>query len=147
MQSLPQLTLWQVLICSPVYGPPIEMQQDKQGVAQGSIKEAVKGEVVKALEAQAGFGSALLEQMSHAHPQPGSANDGSVQRYSQLRQCLTLVTKAAYPGLSLSHPHISIGSEPITRVSLVRLGNCAAEMRKTDCSGKTRLVQHVPSSS
>ena len=50
------------------------------GVAQGSIKEAVKG--VKALETQAGFGSALLEQMSHAHPQPGSANDGSVQRYS-----------------------------------------------------------------
>ncbi len=51
------------------------------GVVQGSIKEAVKGEVVKALETQAGFGSALLEQMSHAHPQPGSANDGSVQRY------------------------------------------------------------------
>ena len=51
------------------------------GVVQGSIKEAVKGEVVKALETQAGFGGALLEQMSHAHPQPGSANDGSVQRY------------------------------------------------------------------
>jgi len=46
----------------------------------------VKGEVVKALETQAGFGSGLLEQMSHAHPQPGSANDGSVQRYSQLQQ-------------------------------------------------------------
>ena len=46
----------------------------------------MKGEVVKALEAQAGFGSALLEQMSHAHPQPGSANDGSVQRYDLLQQ-------------------------------------------------------------
>jgi len=57
-----------------------------EGVVQGSIKEAVKGEVVKALEAQTGFGSALLEQMSHAHPQPGSANDGSLQRYSHLQQ-------------------------------------------------------------
>ncbi len=56
------------------------------GVVQGSNKEAVKGEVVKALETQAGFGSALLEQMSHAHPQPGSANDGSVQRYFRLQQ-------------------------------------------------------------
>ena len=45
----------------------------------------MKGEVVKALEAQAGFGNALLEQMSHAHPQPGSANDGSVQRYELLQ--------------------------------------------------------------
>ncbi|KAL0045726.1 hypothetical protein WJX82_002854 [Trebouxia sp. C0006] len=56
--------------------------------AQGSIKEAVKGEVVKALETQAGFGSALLEQMSHAHPQPGSANDGSVQ--SQMQKFMSM---------------------------------------------------------
>ena len=60
-----------------------------EGVVQDSIKEAVKVEVVKALEAQAGFGSALLEQMSHAHPQPGSADDGSVQRYFQLQQTHT----------------------------------------------------------
>lgn len=70
-------------MCSPVHGPPMVMKNTSSaGVVQGSIKEAVKGEVVKALETQAGFGSALLEQMSHAHPQPGSANDGSVQRYS-----------------------------------------------------------------
>ncbi|DBA73425.1 TPA: hypothetical protein ACH3X1_011462 [Trebouxia sp. C0004] len=56
--------------------------------AQGSIKEAVKGEVAKALEAQAGFGSALLEQMSHAHPQPGSVSDGSVQ--SQMQKFMSM---------------------------------------------------------
>ncbi|KAL0043408.1 hypothetical protein WJX79_003790 [Trebouxia sp. C0005] len=56
--------------------------------AQDSIKEAVKVEVVKALEAQAGFGGALLEQMSHAHPQPGSANDGSVQ--SQMQKFMSM---------------------------------------------------------
>ncbi len=68
-----------------MYGFPLVMQTiNCWRVVQGSIKEAVKGEVVKALETQAGFGGALLEQMSHAHPQPGSANDGSVQRYSQL---------------------------------------------------------------
>jgi len=47
---------------------------------QAGVKQAIKDEVVKALDSQPGFGSALLEQMSHAHPNPGSANDGSVQR-------------------------------------------------------------------
>jgi hypothetical protein len=73
--------------CGPVYGPPKVVQNTSNaGVVQGSVKEAVKGEVVRHLEAQAGFGSALLDQMSHAHPQPGSANDASLQRYSQLQQ-------------------------------------------------------------
>ena len=42
------------------------------------IKEAVEGEDGKALQAHAGLGSALLEQLSHAQPKSGSANDGSL---------------------------------------------------------------------
>lgn len=44
------------------------------------MKEAVKLEVVKTLKGQSGFGSLLLDQMAHAHPTPGSANDNSAQR-------------------------------------------------------------------
>lgn len=47
---------------------------------QGDAKKSVQAEVVKALKTQAGFGSMLLEQMAHAHPTPGSANDDSAQR-------------------------------------------------------------------
>lgn len=47
---------------------------------QGGVKQAVQAEVVKTLKTQAGFGSMLLEQMAHAHPTPGSANDNSAQR-------------------------------------------------------------------
>lgn len=47
---------------------------------QGGIKQAIKAEVVKALQSQAGFGVALLEHMAHAHPQPSSSNDGAAQR-------------------------------------------------------------------
>ncbi len=48
----------------------------------------------------AGFGSALLEQMSHAHPQPSSANDGSVQRYSQLKHVHVLQSHMYLAGCS-----------------------------------------------
>ena len=47
---------------------------------QGDAKKAVQDEVVKTLRTQSGFGDQLLEQMAHAHPTPGPANDDSAQR-------------------------------------------------------------------
>ena len=47
---------------------------------QEAVVTAAKQEVVKSLKSQSGFGRLLLEQMAHAHPTPGSANDSSTQR-------------------------------------------------------------------
>ena len=47
---------------------------------QGDAKKAVQDEVMKTLKTHSGFGDQLLEQMAHAHPTPGSANDNSAQR-------------------------------------------------------------------
>ena len=52
----------------------------KSAVGQGDAKRAVQDEVLKTLKTQSGFGDQLLEQMAHAHPTPGSANDDSAQR-------------------------------------------------------------------
>lgn len=50
---------------------------------------AVRTEVQQALEGQAQFGPALLEQMSHAHPSGGQ--DGPAERY-RLSHCLLAVS-------------------------------------------------------
>ena len=61
--------------------PPLLLPHLKAfSVVQGDAKKAVQDEVVKTLKAQSGFGDQLLEQMAHAHPTPGSANDDSAQR-------------------------------------------------------------------
>lgn len=84
-----------------------------ESAVQGSIKDTVKGEDGKALEAQAGSGSTLLDQVSRVHPQPSSVNDSSVQRYPQLLHMHMFLSGCQR--MSGMHPYGAMVFCPISR--------------------------------